>query len=101
MDDNRFDALTRALAGSRSRRTLAASLVGVALAAWGTSDAAARQPGWTCKEFNEHCNNDDACCAGKCSPKHLCHCHHWQQPCGPRKCCRKDQFATCCPNPPL
>ena len=106
MDGKRFDDLARAMSTRSGRRrafrALSGGLLAVALVGGGAPAAEARQRGWTCKEFGEHCNNDDACCAGKCSPKHVCHCHYWQEPCGPRKCCsrRPARFARCCPNPP-
>ncbi len=104
MDETRFDQVTRSLGSALDRRgalrvALAAALGPIVAATGRPTPVAARK---RCKEFGQQCNSDEKCCAGKCSPKGICHCHHYQRRCGDRKCCPKKpaDFARCCPDAP-
>jgi hypothetical protein len=96
MPPHPLDDVARNLAESATRRrTLRAGVVtalGLLLAPPALRRVAARR---RCKELGRQCNNDDACCAGKCSPKRICHCYHWQVRCDDRPCCPKDR-PNCC-----
>ena len=104
MDPQRFDELTKSIgAGPTSRRRVVGGLVAVALGAAlarlkPTDAAALNRP---CKGFGERCNKDEACCAGKCSPEHVCHCRHDQARCqipnrGVDTCCPGTDPDCCC-----
>ena len=98
MLDRHFDELARSIATDSTRRRLiraiAAGTIGLAVAQLGApAPVTARRR--RCKEFGQQCNKDEACCAGKCSPKRICHCHHWQVRCDDRHCCPKDK-PNCC-----
>jgi hypothetical protein len=63
MDGSRFDALTRSLVTTGSRRSLLAGLGGVlGLIGLRTAEAACRAPGRTCREHAD-------CCSGLCGAK--------------------------------
>ena len=91
MEGNRFDRLTREMAGSASRRQFLkralAGASGGALAILGMDRAGA--DGF-CAGYKEPCTYDDDCCTGACDgKKRRCVCPARTRPCG--------QFGTCCP----
>jgi hypothetical protein len=93
MDDARFDALTRALAGTTRRgvtRLLAAATLGVL----SREAAGAKHTG--CRHHGKPCKRDKQCCSGRCSRRrHRCTCPGETTKCGKTACCRTaDQ--TCC-----
>jgi hypothetical protein len=79
MDAPRFDAVTRLMASSRSRRGLTLTIAASALAGLTTADANANR---TCKRAYEKCGKNDRCC-GKLT-------------CAGKRCCRrKRKFVFC------
>ena len=64
MDGTRFDGLTRALAGAKSRRGALALLAGAAVA--GTARQEAAEAINFCRLPGVACGSDDVCCSRKC-----------------------------------
>lgn len=92
MDDQRFDALVRSVAGAPSRRRLLGALVGglaaTVLPRVGSEAEAAR-----CLALGKRCERGDDCCAGRCRGGR-CRCSTTQKRCGaiciPDAACCKD-----------
>jgi hypothetical protein len=93
MDDARFDALTRELAGTTRRgvmHLLAAATVGLL----SREEAGAKHTG--CHHHGKPCQRHRQCCSGRCSRRRRrCTCPGGTTKCGTTACCRPaDQ--TCC-----
>jgi hypothetical protein len=108
MDEQRFDELTRALAGGTSRRRvlkgLTAGLAAVAAGITGFGDAEAAR---RCRTVAQICRKRDDCCAQDCGPadstgRRRCGlCPDGGELCG-GECCSGEQFCLdggCCDNP--
>ena len=84
MDGTSFDAITRTLVQSRSRRQVVKTLVGGALGgllgAAGLKEVAA-----ACRRVGQGCNADDDCCPGaRCNNKKKCVCRAGRTNCAGR-----------------
>jgi len=76
MDVERFERLSRAVAGSRSRRAAlgaVAAAVAVSMGIAKAPEAEAGIPIVSCKIPGERCQGDKACCTGKCGDG-ICKC---------------------------
>jgi hypothetical protein len=69
VDDHSFDALTRRLAGPRSRRSVVRSLGLAAGAALGVLGRTATGLAATCRPKDAICRKAGDCCSGYCGPK--------------------------------
>ena len=96
MDEHRFDAMVRAIAGrAANRRGALRALAGAgfagALGRVGTAAAACRRRQQTCGDGQGRCCNDLACCGGRCrnlqTDERFCG--------GCRTACDVDQGQTC------
>ena len=75
MDGQRFDRMTRALAGTTSRRGLLKGIGGFIASAAGiaaVSDASAESPPKKCKYEGSNCRFDENCCSGNCCNRVCC-----------------------------
>ena len=95
MEQHRFDAFARALAGSRSRRETVSLLIAVAgfLALEPIAIPGAQAQGKSCLTGDERCRRGSQCCSGECKKK--------RRKNGKRrkrgKCVSLGQFAANCP----
>jgi hypothetical protein len=84
MNQSRFEALTRQIAASSSRRTavkaLAAAFATQASMLAGNEEALAGVPIVHCKTAGFKCDSPRDCCSGRCKNQ-LCLCRKRRQPC--------------------
>ncbi len=89
MDDERFDALTRALTSSTSRRRLLRGLAGGLLASLaamvGAVETLASHTG--CRHHGQPCRRKNQCCSHRCTGAGTCMCPAAKTPCGTTACC--------------
>ena len=76
MDDRRFDALVRGLAGGASRRRLLGTLVSGLLASVGQ-----RADAKPCRKPGHWCTADTQCCNGACEEPGICRCDPGEELC--------------------
>jgi hypothetical protein len=88
MDDRRFDALVRGLAGGASRRRVLGALVGGLLA--GAGQRADAKP---CRKPGHWCTADSQCCNGTCNEPGICQCDPGEE------LCLRDKGAPRCLTP--
>lgn len=108
MDGQRFEALTRSLAGGMSRRGVVRGLAaGIAAAAAGLSGLGGAEARQRCRLYNEICRKHGDCCDFNCGPKdntgrRRCgFCPNGGEVCGD-ECCGEGQACidgACCDNP--
>lgn len=68
MDGQRFDSLVRALATSRSRRSLIRTALATATAGLGATLGLAEASADDCKRAGKKCKKNSQCCSGVCYP---------------------------------
>jgi len=74
MDDVRFDAISRVLAGRIGRRRLVAAALGLAATGAGLDAASAADPRRSyCRALRTTCNRNNQCCSGYCDTRVLRH----------------------------